>query len=101
MNKIGGQLENWLSNLIEGLTFLIAGLILTSFNFLNVEPIISFYNGSQISAQLNPTFAVLVIIGFFLVGAGTSQSSVTITIYKLNKKYLEMKSCLQNAQTSQ
>jgi pilus assembly protein TadC len=94
-------LENWLSNLIEGLIFLIVGLILISYNFLNIEPIISFYNGSQVSAQLNPTFAVLVIIGFFLVGVGTAQSSVTITIHKLNKKYLELKSSLHNAHTHQ
>ena len=41
--------------------------------------------GGQISASLNPTFSVLLILGFFLVGVGTAQSAVTITIHKLEK----------------
>ena len=49
-------------NLIEGTTFLILGLIITIYNFWNIQAIDLIYKGDSISASLNPTFALLLIV---------------------------------------
>ena len=72
-------------NLIEGLTFLISGIITTAYNFFNIQGILFIHDGTQISASLNPIFIVLLIVGFFFIGAGTAQAAVTLTICKLEK----------------
>ncbi|MEJ2242410.1 MAG: hypothetical protein P8Y18_09755 [Candidatus Bathyarchaeota archaeon] len=78
-------MSSWKWNLIEGTTFLILGILLLVYNYWNIEAI-DFENiGGKISASLNPTFSILLIIGFFFVGVGTAQSAVTITIYKLDR----------------
>lgn len=76
-------------NLIEGLTFLIIGIILTGYNFFNIQGVLFNHNELQISASLNPIFIVLLIVGFFFIGAGTAQAAVTLTIYKLEKNHTE------------
>jgi hypothetical protein len=72
-------------NLIEGTVFLIMGLIIIAYNFWNIQAVDLIYKGDIISASLNPTFALLLIVGFFFVGVGTAQSAVTFTIHKLEK----------------
>ncbi|NHJ83926.1 MAG: hypothetical protein FK734_00605 [Asgard group archaeon] len=79
-------MKGWQMNLIEGLTFLTIGLIIIAYNFLNNESINFFHNGYQINASLNPIFVVLLIIGFFFIGAGIAQAAVSSTIYKLEEK---------------
>ncbi len=79
-------MSSWKWNLIEGITFLILGIIILGYNYWFTEAIIIQNISGQISASLNPTFSVLLIVGFFFVGVGTAQSAVTITIYKLEKK---------------
>lgn len=76
-------MEGWKANLIEGTIFLVVGLIIIAINFLTIEAIDFLNTGNQITASLNPTFFVLLIAGFFLLGVGTAQSAVTITIRKL------------------
>lgn len=78
-------MSGWKWNLIEGITFLILGIIILGYNYWSTEAINIQNIGGQISASLNPTFSVLLIVGFFFVGVGTAQSAVTITIYKLEK----------------
>lgn len=78
-------MSSWKWNLIEGTTFLIMGILLLVYNYWNIAAIDFDNIGGQISASLNPTFSVLLIVGFFFVGVGTAQSAVTITIYKLEK----------------
>jgi hypothetical protein len=77
------EMQGWKANLIEGTIFLVVGLIIIAINFLTIEAIDFLNNGNQITASLNPTFFVLLIAGFFLLGVGTAQSAVTITIRKL------------------
>ena len=79
------KMEAWKANLIEGSIFLVVGLFIIIINSLNVEAIDFLNNGNQITASLNPTFVVLLITGFFLLGVGTAQSAVTITIRKFEK----------------
>ena len=79
-------MSGWKWNLIEGTTFLILGVLIIVYNFWYIEAIDFFNTNGQISASLNPTFSILLIIGFFFIGVGTAQSAVTITIYKLEKK---------------
>lgn len=70
-------------NLIEGMIFFIVGLsIIIITNSLNIEAIDVLFNENQINASFNPTFLVLLITGFFLLGVGTAQSAVSITIRK-------------------
>ena len=76
-------MEGWKANLIEGTIFLVVGLVIIIINLLTIEAIDFLNNGNQITASLNPTFFVLLIAGFFLLGVGTAQSAVTITIRKL------------------
>ena len=78
-------MEGWKANLIEGTIFLVVGLVIIAINFLNIEAIDFANNGNQITASLNPTFVVLLISGFFLMGVGTAQSAVTITIRKFER----------------
>jgi hypothetical protein len=78
-------LKNWAKNLIEGIIFLLLGLIVTAYNFLINEPIDFFLNANKIDAGLNPTFAIMLAVGFFFIGSGTAQAAVSITIYKLEK----------------
>ena len=73
-------------NLIEGLTFLLTGLLLVGYNFYEVEPLNFDQKGLLISTNLNPIYVFLFIAGFFLVGAGTAQAAISITIYKLENK---------------
>ena len=76
-------------NLIEGLTFLIIGLIVAGYNFYEIEPLNFDQNGLLISTYLNPTFVFLFMAGFFFMGAGAAQAAVTFTIYKLEKDLAE------------
>ena len=78
-------MEGWKANLIEGTIFLVVGLVIIILNFFNVEAIDFLNNGNKITASLNPTFVVLLISGFFLLGIGTAQSAVTITIRKFER----------------
>jgi hypothetical protein len=78
-------MEGWKMNLIEGMTFFVAGLSIILTNSLYVQAIDFFNRGTQIAASLNPTFFVLLITGFFLLGVGTAQSAVTITIRKFER----------------
>ena len=78
-------MEGWKANLIEGSIFLVVGLVIIAINFLNIEAIDFLINENQITASLNPTFVVLLISGVFLLGVGTAQSAVTITIRKLER----------------
>ena len=78
-------------NLIEGTTFLVVGTALSVFNFLNHNAIVFINDSNQISATLNPTFSVLLIVGFFFIGVGVTQAAVTLTIYKLEKKLISQK----------
>lgn len=80
-------MESWKWNLIEGVIFFVVGLSITLVNFLNIEAIDFLNDGNQISASLNPTFVVLLITGVFLLGVGTAQSAVTITIRKFERKH--------------
>jgi len=80
-------MNGWKMNLIEGLIFLIIGIILTAYNFFNIEGVLFIHNGSQISASFNPIFIVLLMVGFFFIGAGTAQAAVTLTICKLEKNH--------------
>ncbi len=79
-------MSGWKWNLIEGMTFLILGVFLLIYNYWSTEAIDITYTSGQISASLNPTFSILLILGFFFVGVGTAQSAVTLTIFKLEKK---------------
>jgi len=79
------KMEGWKANLIEGAIFLVVGLVIIAINFLNIEAIDFLNNGNQITASLNPIFVVLLISGFFLLGVGTAQSAVTITIRKFER----------------
>jgi hypothetical protein len=78
-------LSGWKWNLIEGTTFLIVGVVIIVYNYWKIKAIDFISINSQISASLNPTFSVLLIVGFFFVGVGTAQSAITLTIYKLEK----------------
>jgi hypothetical protein len=76
-------LEAWKANLIEGIIFLVIGLCSIILDFLFIAPIDFDNNGIQVTASLNPIFAVLLIVGFFILGVGAAQSAVTFTIHKL------------------
>ena len=78
-------MEAWKANLIEGIFFLVIGLILIILDFFFIVPIDFLNNGTEVVASLNPTFAVLSILGFFILGVGAAQSAVTFTIHKLEK----------------
>ena len=78
-------MEGWKANLIEGAIFLAVGLVIIIINSLTIEAIDFLNNGNQITASLNPIFVVLLISGFFLLGVGTAQSAVTITIRKFER----------------
>jgi chromate transport protein ChrA len=78
-------MEGWKANLIEGAIFLVVGLVIIIINSLTIEAIDFLNNGNQITASLNPIFVVLLISGFFLLGVGTAQSAVTITIRKFER----------------
>jgi chromate transport protein ChrA len=78
-------MEGWKANLIEGAIFLVVGLAIIIINSLTIEAIDFLNNGNQITASLNPIFVVLLISGFFLLGVGTAQSAVTITIRKFER----------------
>ena len=78
-------MEGWKANLIEGAIFLTVGLVIIIINSLTIEAIDFLNNGNQITASLNPIFVVLLISGFFLLGVGTAQSAVTITIRKFER----------------
>jgi chromate transport protein ChrA len=78
-------MEGWKANLIEGAIFLTVGLVIIIINSLTIEAIDFLNNGNQITASLNPIFIVLLISGFFLLGVGTAQSAVTITIRKFER----------------
>jgi len=78
-------MQGWKANLIEGLIFFVVGLSIIIINSLNIEAVDFLFNENQIYASLNPTFVVLLITGFFLLGVGTAQSAVTITIRKLER----------------
>ena len=80
-------MEGWKANLIEGAIFLVVGLVIIIINSLTIEAIDFLNNGNQITASLNPIFVVLLISGFFLLGVGTAQSAVTITIRKFERAY--------------
>ena len=76
-------MNNWKMNLIEGITFLVIGLILLIFNFFAIDPIEIVQKGNQIRPSLNATFVVLIMGGSFFVGAGVAQAAITSTIYKV------------------
>lgn len=78
-------MEAWKANLIEGMVFLVIGLSLVILDFFFIIPIDFLNNGTQVIASLNPTFSVLLIVGFFILGVGSAQSAVTFTIHKLEK----------------
>ena len=78
-------MEGWKANLIEGAIFLAVGLVIIIINSLTIEAIDFLNNGNQITASLNPIFVILLISGFFLLGVGTAQSAVTITIRKFER----------------
>jgi len=78
-------MEGWKANLIEGAIFLVVGLVIIIINSLTIEAIDFLNDGNQITASLNPIFVVLLISGFFLLGVGTAQSAVTITIRKFER----------------
>ena len=78
-------MEAWKANLIEGMVFLSIGLSIVITDFFLIIPIDFLNNGTEVVASLNPTFAVLLILGFFILGVGAAQSAVTFTIYKLEK----------------
>ena len=79
-------MKNWEANLIEGVSFLLIGVIIIIFTFQIIEPIDFLESGNLISASLNPTFILLFMAGFFFVGAGIAQAAISSTIYKLEKK---------------
>jgi hypothetical protein len=78
-------LSGWKWNLLEGIIFLILGVLIIVFNYWKIEAIDFISINGQISASLNPIFSVLLIVGFFFVGVGTAQSAITLTIFKLEK----------------
>ena len=79
-------MKNWEANLIEGVSFLLIGVIIIIFTFQIIEPIDFLESGNLISASLNSTFILLFMAGFFFVGAGIAQAAISSTIYKLEKK---------------
>lgn len=65
---------------------------MVAWGFQSIEKIqIEWIGISQVRATLDPTFLILFIIGFFVIGSGTAEVGSAIVIYFLEKELFSIK----------